>query len=134
MAQPCSWCPPQEVGQQSRARGRRSLGMELRTAVEAAAHDGAERLAVHGDGRRVEAHRGGVAMHEIGRAAVIDALQQRLGIGGCPERVPDHVRPARALYRPHRSEERRGGTECVSTRRSRWAPYQLKKTKKTKQK
>src|SRR3546814_15678226 len=75
--------------------------MELRTAVEAAAHDGAERLAVHGDGRRVEAHRGGVAMHEIGRAAVIDALQQRPGIGGSPERVPAHVRHARALYRRH---------------------------------
>src|SRR3546814_6811614 len=98
MAQPCSWCPPQEVGQQSRARGRRSLGMELRTAVEAAAHDGAERLAVHGDGRRVEAHRGGVAMHEIGRAAVIDALQQRLGIGGCP-RSEEHTSEIQSLMR-----------------------------------
>src|SRR3546814_11852034 len=25
--------------------------------------------------------------------------------------------------RPHRSEERRGGKECVSTCRSRWPPY-----------
>src|SRR3546814_9961773 len=31
----------------------------------------------------------------------------------------------------HRSEERRVGKECVSTCRSRWSPYHLKKTAKT---
>src|SRR3546814_10991964 len=31
-----------------------------------------------------------------------------------------------------RSEERRVGKECVSTCRSRWSPYHLKKTKQTK--
>src|SRR3546814_12724435 len=30
-----------------------------------------------------------------------------------------------------RSEERRGGKECVSTCRSRWSPYHKKKKKKT---
>src|SRR3546814_14149145 len=30
--------------------------------------------------------------------------------------------------RPHRSEERRVGEECVSTCRSRWSPYRYKKT------
>src|SRR3546814_17191541 len=29
-----------------------------------------------------------------------------------------------------RSEERRGGTECFSSGRSRWSPYHLKKNKK----
>src|SRR3546814_1538565 len=33
----------------------------------------------------------------------------------------DHLVPAQ--YRPHRSEERRVGKECVSTCRSRWSPY-----------
>src|SRR3546814_18912065 len=33
----------------------------------------------------------------------------------------------------YRSEERRVGKECVSTCRSRWSPYHLKKTKKNKQ-
>src|SRR3546814_21072508 len=32
-----------------------------------------------------------------------------------------------------RSEERRVGKECVSTRRSRWSPYHEKKTHKTAQ-
>src|SRR3546814_12339622 len=31
--------------------------------------------------------------------------------------------PERAIDRAHRSEERRVGTECVSTCRSRWSPY-----------
>src|SRR3546814_6098511 len=34
------------------------------------------------------------------------------------------------LARLYRSEERRVGKECVSTCRSRWSPYHLKKTKK----
>src|SRR3546814_21075726 len=32
-----------------------------------------------------------------------------------------------ALTWPYRSEERRGGKECVSTCRSRWSPYYNKK-------
>src|SRR3546814_12112767 len=32
----------------------------------------------------------------------------------------------------HRSEERRGGKECVSTCRSRWSPYHKKKKRKSK--
>src|SRR3546814_13942964 len=31
---------------------------------------------------------------------------------------------------PERSEERRGGKECVSTCRSRWSPYHSKKKKR----
>src|SRR3546814_21011099 len=34
-------------------------------------------------------------------------------------------------HRPLRSEERRVGTECVSTCRSRWSPYHSKKKKET---
>src|SRR3546814_13540098 len=33
----------------------------------------------------------------------------------------------RSRLNPYRSEERRGGTECVSTCRSRWSPYHEKK-------
>src|SRR3546814_15935631 len=33
------------------------------------------------------------------------------------------ARPATVRSRTHRSEERRVGKECVSTCRSRWAPY-----------
>src|SRR3546814_14241153 len=38
--------------------------------------------------------------------------------------VAAHVRPRR--YGDARSEERRVGTECVSTCRSRWSPYHYK--------
>src|SRR3546814_13091665 len=38
----------------------------------------------------------------------------------------DHVRD---LFTGRRSEERRVGTECVSTCRSRWSPYHKKKNK-----
>src|SRR3546814_12783855 len=41
-------------------------------------------------------------------------------------RVPWH----RPRHQGGRSEERRVGKECVSTCRSRWAPYHLKKKKK----
>src|SRR3546814_14071973 len=43
---------------------------------------------------------------------------------------PDHGSDDRRLNRPglQRSEERRGGKGLVSTCRSRWAPYNLKKT------
>src|SRR3546814_14519775 len=36
----------------------------------------------------------------------------------------------RRLTAAERSEERRVGKECVSTCRSRWSPYHIKKTKK----
>src|SRR3546814_13003305 len=39
-----------------------------------------------------------------------------------------HVEPG---LREHRSEERRVGTECVCTCRSRWSPQSLKKKNKT---
>src|SRR3546814_1487601 len=37
-------------------------------------------------------------------------------------------RQRRPAGRAHRSEERRVGKECVSTCRSRWSPYDYKKT------
>src|SRR3546814_14216759 len=42
--------------------------------------------------------------------------------------------PKEEAPKPARSEERRVGKECVSTCRSRWAPYHEKKKKKTKNK
>src|SRR3546814_18751216 len=41
--------------------------------------------------------------------------------------------PARSTPSRQRSEERRVGTECVSTCRSRWSPYHSKTKKKHKQ-
>src|SRR3546814_16377186 len=51
------------------------------------------------------------------------------GIAGEGQRVADR-RPENVLDAgdDERSEERRVGKECVSTCRSRWAPYQSKKT------
>src|SRR3546814_16565726 len=39
--------------------------------------------------------------------------------------------PVRILAAHPRSDERRGGNECVSTCRSRWSPYHLKKKQTT---
>src|SRR3546814_13261214 len=39
----------------------------------------------------------------------------------------EDLRPAPAVASSQRSEERRVGKECVSTCRSRWSPYHLKK-------
>src|SRR3546814_5787134 len=39
------------------------------------------------------------------------------------ERSPDECYSDAGEDRPHRSEERRVGKECVSTCRSRWSPY-----------
>src|SRR3546814_19373655 len=44
--------------------------------------------------------------------------------------VPLQANVDAALKMPGRSEERRVGTECVSTGRSRWSPYPLKTKKK----
>src|SRR3546814_17725606 len=45
----------------------------------------------------------------------------------------DHQADRRKHRRDPRSEERRVGKECVSTCRSRWSPYHLKKKKDTTQ-
>src|SRR3546814_16966869 len=63
-----------------------------------------------------------------------DAFEQQPGLveldrGGVEHRV--HPGQARLVF--VRSEERRGGKECVSTCRARWSPYHSKK-KKTKKK
>src|SRR3546814_17141076 len=62
-----------------------------------------------------------------------DRRQSRLrgrgqGAGGGPLRKVKRSSPA---SRPVRSEERRGGKECVSTCRSRWSPDHLKKKPQT---
>src|SRR3546814_13464382 len=54
------------------------------------------------------------------------------GVGGGGPRRPPAGRGGLRLRVPRRrrrSEERRGGKECVSTGRSRWAPYHYKKNK-----
>src|SRR3546814_17579611 len=50
----------------------------------------------------------------IGIVTTLRPVAHALPIGPC-----DTARPPLA----HRSEERRGGKECVSTCRSRWSPY-----------
>src|SRR3546814_14006004 len=64
-------------------------------------------------------------------AARVDADRQRVGVRiESDERV---IRPGRAArILGERSEERRVGKECVSTCRSRWAPYHSKKNNRTK--
>src|SRR3546814_16668082 len=60
----------------------------------------------------------------LNRALARDAGQARKSRP--PPPVPGWKRPP-----PARSEERRVGKECVSTCRSRWAPYHYNKKKKT---
>src|SRR3546814_8430259 len=64
----------------------------------------------------------GTITHVLGRYAI--SL-----INNIPIRVEQHrIRIVRIhAQRPIRSEERRVGKECVSTCRSRWSPYHLKK-------
>src|SRR3546814_3554962 len=56
----------------------------------------------------------------------LDPLEDRAGreVGGLEDRAVGPERDGGA----GRSEARRVGKECVSTCRSRWSPYQLKKT------
>src|SRR3546814_3831298 len=73
------------------------------------------------------------ARHGTPRVEVIESLARGLQIAlGIGERGPDHGhggdagkdKPSHALsWGVGRSEERRVGTECVSTCRSRWSPY-----------
>src|SRR3546814_15330983 len=53
-------------------------------------------------------------------------LADRIGMQDLKEELEDL---AFAELNGDRSEERRVGKECVSTGRSRWSPYHLKKTK-----
>src|SRR3546814_18020445 len=54
------------------------------------------------------------------------AAARRAALGA---RRPGTGSPAPRDHRAARSEERRGGKECVSTCRYRWSPYHLKKKK-----
>src|SRR3546814_14847481 len=67
--------------------------------------------ALHDAVERFAGALGGLHLERIGRAVG--------GFGACA--------PHLTQLRFDRSEERRVGKECVSTCRSRWSPYQLKK-------
>src|SRR3546814_16611786 len=56
-------------------------------------------------------------------------LRAALGPGVMPRAVNMITGPSRTGDIEQRSEERRGGQECVSTCRSRWSPYHSKKKK-----
>src|SRR3546814_15138068 len=64
---------------------------------------------------------------------VSEAPRRLLAIGGSRKRGTD-ARGFRGIGRlaglAYRSEERRVGKECVSTCRSRWSPYHLKKKRR----
>src|SRR3546814_11317848 len=61
----------------------------------------------------------------VGRSAII-----ALNIASESSIVDNLDGSTRRIGRSCRSEERRVGKECVSTCRSRWSPYHLKKKKK----
>src|SRR3546814_12831922 len=65
---------------------------------------------------------------EAFQAVAIEALDCREPNERRETGRPVPEKPVRRLG--DRSEERRGGKECVSTCRSRWSPYHYKKTKK----
>src|SRR3546814_20082123 len=77
----------------------------------------------------VSGDEGGDIGLEFRRGSVNAALQLLARHLGAP--AFDLVDPGRRswceVHMPMRSEERRVGQECVSTCRTRWAPYQLKK-------
>src|SRR3546814_18472594 len=66
---------------------------------------------------------GGVALAEVGALLVVQdaALLGLIASGQCQQQAGSDDRCK--LPKTHRSEERRVGKECVSTCRSRWAPY-----------
>src|SRR3546814_17924115 len=89
-----------------------------------------------------------MAVHDDQGGPVLVPLGRRDGFGealaivcvGCAKDIPAIALESRRdilaeskLGAALRSEERRVGKECVSQCRSRWAPYHLKKTKRTNQ-
>src|SRR3546814_21036056 len=76
-------------------------------------------------GRRVRTLRCGATKHpETSRQSVHGNCHRRTGAYAC--RPPCYIHRCR---KSARSEERRVGTECVSTCRSRWTTYPYKKKK-----
>src|SRR3546814_13446806 len=58
----------------------------------------------------------------------IEPLDRAIGnTARCAQPLLEHMPRPASDPRPHRSEERRVGKECVSTCRSRWPPYPYKK-------
>src|SRR3546814_15675002 len=69
--------------------------------------------------RTPNGHKASIMLEELGvpyRSRVYDML------------TGEHLAAAFRAITPNRSAERRVGTECVSTCRSRWSPYPSKKT------
>src|SRR3546814_14844672 len=66
-------------------------------------------------------------MAETGLAHDVGKLRIPIDILAKPVRLTD---AETAVMRTHRSEERRVGKVCVSTCRSRWSPYDVKRKKK----
>src|SRR5437763_3351157 len=105
---------PEEVPQDPRTDGGRALGMELRAPEISASHGRAERKAILRGRERVLGDCGGVAVHEIGVRAVLDAFEQWIGLE--PSKlVPSHVRHGttrqalQALHRRRQNPETRRG-------------------------
>src|SRR5207302_298328 len=95
---------PEEVPQDPHTGGGRALGMELRAPEISASHGRAERKAILRGRERVLGDCRGVAVHEIGVRAVLDAFEQRIGLEPS-QLVPSHVRhgttrPALAITEP----------------------------------
>src|SRR3546814_15104445 len=72
-----------------------------------------------------------LVLHSLERArSAPDAAAARLPLDApLPAKIPPGTRlvpgdPPTPRVLQYKSEERRGGTECVSTSRSRWSPYQ----------
>src|SRR3546814_18273435 len=71
---------------------------------------------------------GGQLFVDRGNPFVARPARCRFLVNGTPREVALAWRPiAPEALAARRSEERRVGTECVSTCRSRWLPYHLKK-------
>src|SRR3546814_17658056 len=82
---------------------------------------------LEGVGPMDERRRQEVTEEGIGQEAGADQRQRRPH--DPPGTLEDEDDRARARADIERSEERRVGKECVSTRRSRWSPYHSKKNK-----
>src|SRR3546814_15477970 len=77
--------------------------------------------------RRAQLVIGDHFLHAFLDRAVERVLHQRLAVHAADE-VGRHLAGTEAGHAHLRSEERRVGKECVSTCRSRWSPYNYKKT------
>src|SRR3546814_12964664 len=69
---------------------------------------------------------GKTPVFNMAKGPIPGEMHLSVGQEPCAVGVCAHLRPrdfVTATHRPHRSEERRVGKECVRTCSSRWAPY-----------